>query len=119
MRAALLLRVSAPRQVDGLSLDAQRHALRGLCGRQGWAVVREYVGLGESAYTNDIRKRQTVLDLKHDASSMSSTCSLSTTSAASPAMKNWDTPSSTSCCATTSTWSMRTATSTTGRRRAI
>lgn len=67
-RAGLILRVSDPTQglSDRLSLDAQRRVLRELCQRNGWEVVREYVGVGESAFTNDIRKRQTMLDVKSD-----------------------------------------------------
>src|ERR1700674_462097 len=67
VRVGCLLRVSDPRQVEGLSLDAQRRVLGERCSREGWTVVREYIGEGESAFTNDIRKRQTVLDLKSDA----------------------------------------------------
>ena len=67
MRAALLFRVSDQRQVDGLSLDAQRRVLRERCDREGWSVVREYVGEGESAFTNDVSKRQTIRALKSDA----------------------------------------------------
>jgi DNA invertase Pin-like site-specific DNA recombinase len=68
-RAALLLRVSDERQAaeDRLSLDAQRRVLRERCAREGWMVVREYVGAGESAFTNDWRRRQTIMALKGDA----------------------------------------------------
>ncbi len=67
MRAAVLHRVSDVRQLDGLSLDAQRHALSERCAREGWTVVREYVGEGESAFTSDLNKRRTIRDLKADA----------------------------------------------------
>jgi len=59
--------VSDPRQVEGLSLDAQRRVLTDRCRREGWTVVREFVGEGESAFTNDVRKRQTILNLRSDA----------------------------------------------------
>ena len=67
-RAGVILRVSdaSKGSSDRLSLDAQRRVLRELCRRNGWEVVREYVGVGESAFTNDIRKRQTMLDVKRD-----------------------------------------------------
>ncbi len=69
-RAALLLRVSDPSQAsrDRLSLDAQRRVLRERCEREGWVVVREYVGAGESAFTNDMRKRESIRELTRDAS---------------------------------------------------
>ncbi len=71
MRAALLLRVSDPRQAgaDAYSLDAQRQAGRILCERRGWVVVREYSGAGESAFTRDMSKRETVRSLLADATS--------------------------------------------------
>lgn len=71
LRAALLLRVSDQRQAeaDAFSLDAQRDAARALCLRRGFVVVREYVGAGESAFTREIDKRQTVRSLLADATS--------------------------------------------------
>ena len=67
-RAGLILRVSDLSQgaSDRLSLDAQRRVLRDLCLRNEWEIVSEYVGVGESAFTNDIGKRQTMLDVRRD-----------------------------------------------------
>ena len=67
-RAGELLRVSEADQAlsERLSLDAQRRVIGDLCRQRGWQVVREYIGAGESAFTNDIRKRQTMLDIKRD-----------------------------------------------------
>jgi DNA invertase Pin-like site-specific DNA recombinase len=69
MRAALLLRVSDSRQAgaDRFSLEAQREAAHALCRRRGWVVVTEYVGAGESAFTRDIDRRQTVRSILRDA----------------------------------------------------
>ena len=68
IRAGAILRVSDADQgaSDRLSLDAQRRVLREFCRRKGWDVVREYIGNGESAFTSDIGKRQTMLDVKRD-----------------------------------------------------
>ena len=67
-RAGLILRVSDVCQAasDRLSLDAQRRVLQDFCQRKAWEVVSEYVGVGESAFTNDIGKRRTMLDVKRD-----------------------------------------------------
>jgi DNA invertase Pin-like site-specific DNA recombinase len=69
LRVALLLRVSDPRQAgaDAFSLDAQRHAAKQLCERKGWVIVREYIGAGESDFTREINKRETVRSLLADA----------------------------------------------------
>ena len=69
MRAALLLRVSDERQAGkrNYSVDAQRRILRERCEREGWTVVAEYVGDGESAFTRHASKRKTIQDLVRDA----------------------------------------------------
>jgi len=69
LETALLLRVSDPRQAgaDRFSVDAQRRVLRERCAREGLIIVREYIGEGESAFTSDIRKRKTILDMSADA----------------------------------------------------
>ena len=69
MRAALLLRVSDARQAgkDHFSVEAQRRFLTDYCKRMGWMIVCEYVGEGESAFTSDVGKRQTIVDLMIDA----------------------------------------------------
>lgn len=66
---ALLLRVSDPRQAgaDRFSVDAQRRVLRERCAREGLVIVREYIGEGESAFTSDISKRKTIVDITADA----------------------------------------------------
>ncbi len=71
LRAALLLRVSDSRQAEAesYSLDSQRRVGEDLCRRKGWVVVREYVGAGESAFTRDVSKRETVRALLADATS--------------------------------------------------
>ena len=38
MRAAVLYRVSDPRQVEGLSLDGQRRIANERCTREGWTL---------------------------------------------------------------------------------
>lgn len=65
LTAALLLRVSDARQAedDRFSLDAQRRALLERCRREGWTPGPEYIGEGESAFTNRIDKRQTISDM--------------------------------------------------------
>ena len=67
--AGLLLRVSDARQAgeDRFSVDAQRRVLRERCRREGWTPVAEYVGDGESAFTNKLTKRQTISDMLEDA----------------------------------------------------
>jgi DNA invertase Pin-like site-specific DNA recombinase len=69
MRAALLLRVSDVRQAgkDHFSVGAQRRFLTDYCKRMGWMIVCEYVGEGESAFTSDVGKRKTIVDLTIDA----------------------------------------------------
>jgi Resolvase, N terminal domain/Recombinase len=64
-----LLRVSDQRQAgaDKFSVDAQRRVLRERCRREGLVIVREYVGEGESAFTSDVRKRKTIIDMSADA----------------------------------------------------
>ncbi len=71
LRAALLLRVSDSRQAEAesYSLDSQRRVGQDLCHRRGWPIVREYVGAGESAFTRDVGKRETVRALLADATS--------------------------------------------------
>ena len=68
MRAGLLARVSTEGQVDGMSLGAQLGAMRARCESEGWEVVREYVGEGESAFTGDVSRRPVLRALLSDAS---------------------------------------------------
>ena len=69
LETALLLRVSDQRQAgaDKFSVDAQRRVVRERCQREGLVIVREYVGEGESAFTSDVRKRKTIIDMSADA----------------------------------------------------
>ena len=69
LTAAFLLRVSDVRQAgeDRFSLAAQRRVLRERCRREGWTAGPEYVGEGESAFTRDVTKRQTIQALLRDA----------------------------------------------------
>ena len=58
MKVALLARVSDKKQAaeERYSLPAQLRVMRERCEREGWEVVREYVGGGESAFTNQVGK---------------------------------------------------------------
>lgn len=56
-RAALYARVSTQEQVDGYSLDAQKHAFQNLIKERGWAAYREYVEEGRSAHSDSAAKR--------------------------------------------------------------
>lgn len=69
LSAGLLLRVSDARQADEdrFSVDAQRRVLSDRCRREGWTPVAEYVGEGESAFTNQISKRRTIQQMLDDA----------------------------------------------------
>ena len=57
MRAALYARVSSEEQVEGYSIDAQKRAFKTLCHNREWIPYYEYLELGRSAHTDDIRKR--------------------------------------------------------------
>ncbi|MFC2002163.1 recombinase family protein [Chloroflexota bacterium] len=57
MKAALYARVSSEEQVEGYSIDAQKRAFRTLCQNKNWVPIKEYIELGRSAHTDDIRKR--------------------------------------------------------------
>src|SRR3990167_2118952 len=63
MRAALLARVSDVSQAatDRMSLPAQLRQMRERCEREGWAVVREFVESGVSAYTREMARRPGLL----------------------------------------------------------
>lgn len=62
-RVALLARVSTDEQAEGdrLSLPAQLRVMRERCEREGWEVVAEFMAPGESAYTDNLEKRPTLL----------------------------------------------------------
>jgi DNA invertase Pin-like site-specific DNA recombinase len=62
-RVALLARVSTDEQAEGdrLSLPAQLRVMRERCEREGWDVVAEFTAPGESAYTDNLEKRPTLL----------------------------------------------------------
>ncbi len=57
MRAVLYARVSSEEQVEGYSIDAQRHAFTTFCSGKGWVPHREYIEEGKSARTENIAKR--------------------------------------------------------------
>ena len=57
MKAALYARVSSEEQVEGYSIDAQRRAFQMLCQGKEWIPFHEYIELGRSAHTDDMRKR--------------------------------------------------------------
>lgn len=66
-RAGILLRVSDERQSGNHSLPTQERECRARCEREGWDVVKVYLGDGESAFTGDLAKRQTMRDILQDA----------------------------------------------------
>lgn len=55
-RAALHLRISLDREMDGLTIDRQRTDCRQIAETRGWQVVNEYVDQSRSA--NDKPKRR-------------------------------------------------------------
>ncbi|MPZ99097.1 MAG: hypothetical protein GEU80_07110 [Dehalococcoidia bacterium] len=56
-RAVGYVRVSSDEQVEGLSLDAQRHEIAGHCETHGYDLITYYADEGISAYTDYIEKR--------------------------------------------------------------
>lgn len=53
LRAALYVRVSTEEQAqEGLSIDAQLHALREYCRQRAYAIVESFIDAGESARTD-------------------------------------------------------------------
>ncbi len=67
MRAALYARVSSEEQVEGYSIDAQKRAFQTLCQNRDWIPHYEYLELGRSAHTDDIRKRPVFKEAIDDA----------------------------------------------------
>lgn len=67
MKAALYARVSSEEQVEGYSIDAQKRAFQALCQSKNWIPYREYLELGRSAHTDDIRKRPMFKEAIDDA----------------------------------------------------
>lgn len=67
MRVALYLRVSSPRQKDGVSLDDQETLCRAHAERQGWQVVAVYTEAGRSAFTERMEKRIAFQQMLTDA----------------------------------------------------
>ena len=63
MRVALFARVSSDEQAeaDRVSLPAQLRVMRERCAREKWDVVRTFEAAGESAFTDDLAKRPTLL----------------------------------------------------------
>lgn len=63
MKVALFARVSSDEQAeaDRVSLPAQLRAMRERCQREGWEIVRVFEAAGESAYTEQLAKRPTLL----------------------------------------------------------
>ncbi|MGN6758256.1 MAG: recombinase family protein, partial [Thermomicrobiales bacterium] len=57
MRVAGFARVSTAEQVEGYSLDAQRHAIEQFAAMRGWSDVAFFADEGVSAFTDDISKR--------------------------------------------------------------
>jgi site-specific DNA recombinase len=67
MRVALYLRVSSPRQKDGVSLDDQETICRAYADRQGWRTVAVYSEPGRSAFTERMEKRIAFQQMLNDA----------------------------------------------------
>lgn len=67
MRVALYLRVSSPRQKDGVSLDDQETICRAYAERMGWHVVAVYTEAGRSAFTERMEKRIAFQQMLSDA----------------------------------------------------
>lgn len=67
MRAALYARVSSEEQIEGYSIDAQKRAFQTLCQGRDWIPYHEYLELGRSAHTDDIRKRPVFKEAIDDA----------------------------------------------------
>jgi|GEM_PF-2444456 len=66
-RAGILLRVSDDRQSGNHSVPVQERECRARCARDGWEVAKVYLGDGETAFTGDLTKRQTMQDILRDA----------------------------------------------------
>ncbi len=67
MRVALYLRVSSPRQKDGVSLSDQEAVCRAYAAQQGWRVVQVYTEAGRSAFTERMEKRAAFQQMLSDA----------------------------------------------------
>lgn len=57
MRVAGYIRVSTAEQVEGYSLDAQRHIIDQFAAMRGWEQVDYHAEEGVSAFTDDVAKR--------------------------------------------------------------
>jgi len=66
-RAAIYIRVSDRRQVQGVGLEEQERACRAHAAREGWMVVQVYVEPGRSAYTENLTKRLAFQHMLDDA----------------------------------------------------
>ncbi|MGB2695641.1 MAG: recombinase family protein, partial [Dehalococcoidia bacterium] len=66
-RAAGLIRVSSPSQVDTHSLEAQKAEIARWCERRGYTLVHVYVDAGVSAYKDGIGHRPGLKELLQDA----------------------------------------------------
>lgn len=67
MRAAIYLRVSSPRQKDGVSLGDQESICRDYAARAGWSVAAVYTEAGRSAFTERMEKRAAFQQMLVDA----------------------------------------------------
>lgn len=66
-RAVGYVRVSDESQVEGHSLDGQRHEIERYCERVGYVLERVYADEGVSAYTDQVAKRPGLAQLLADA----------------------------------------------------
>src|SRR4051812_14840877 len=67
LRVAIYLRVSSPKQVDGVSLEDQEVRCREYAQNQGWMVVAVYSEAGRSAFTENMVKRIAFQQMLDDA----------------------------------------------------
>jgi DNA invertase Pin-like site-specific DNA recombinase len=67
MRPAAILRVSGEEQVEGYSLDAQRHAIRLFCAARGWPEPAWHEEPAVSAWTDDLARRPVFAALLDEA----------------------------------------------------
>ena len=65
--AAIYVRVSSAKQVEGYSLDARRRASRDMRAARGYSIVTEYADEGISTHTDNLLKRPAFAQVLADA----------------------------------------------------
>jgi len=66
-RAAIYVRVSSRKQVQGFSLAAQERELAAFCARNGYEIICRYADEGQSAYRDSATRRPAFRKMLTDA----------------------------------------------------